>query len=253
MYDRHVAATYDRDVFGLLAGGRELALSQLTDLWPSSQAPLVVDLGVGTGDGLLGVWRQAPQARLTGIDVSAQMLAEAESKVPAAVLVPDDARRVAAHVGAGRADLVLVHYLTTYVDVGDLLARVVEVLRPGGLLSLVSTTYEAFPVLAAAAAELVGEEGLRRLNPAPESAEVLRSALAVAGLEVLRDDMFEAQVSFDSLAELVRWGRQSGFLTHVLDGLPGAATARLPQLEPRFPVVDRYRAVVLLARKPAWA
>jgi hypothetical protein len=179
------------------------------------------------------------------------MLAETAHKVPGAVLVQDDALRVASHVSASSVDLALLHYLTTYVDSSEVLAGVVQVLRPGGLLSMASTTYEAFPTIAAAAVELVGESGLRRLNPAPESGDVLRTALTSAGLEVVQTDSFDAEVTFARLPDLLRWGRESGFLTHVLDNLPAGVEAHLQQLEHRFPVRDRYRASVLLARKPS--
>jgi predicted TPR repeat methyltransferase len=250
LYDDHVAGGYDRDEFGLLAGGRAVAVAQLRGSWPQRDPRLVVDLGAGTGAGLLALRALAPGARLVGIDVSRAMLEVTAVKVPDAVLVHGDLARVAAHIPAGEVDVALLHFVTTYLDMGRVLSDVVAALRPGGLLSLVSTTYEAFPAIAAAAVELLGDEGLGQLNPAPRSGAVLQRAVERSGLHVVQCETFEADVSFASLSELLAWGTRSGFFTHVLDALPADAAARLPQLEGRFPLRDRYRATALLAVKP---
>jgi tRNA (cmo5U34)-methyltransferase len=50
--------------------------SGLAEPLPASDAPIrVLDLGCGTGLELAGIWARAPRARITGIDLSAQMLA----------------------------------------------------------------------------------------------------------------------------------------------------------------------------------
>lgn len=249
LYDE-VAATYDRDRWGLLAGGRALGLEQLRRRWPRPDPAVVVDLGVGTGEGLLALRSLAPHARLVGVDLSARMLQESARKVPEATLVLADALGAGEHVPAGSADVVLVHFLTTYVRVARLLDEVATLLRPGGLVSVVATTYEAFPVIAAAAGEVLGAEALALLNPAPASGRALAQGLAEAGLAVVDQDALDVEVSFASLSELLAWGTASGFFAHVLDGLPAERRAALSVLEARFPLTDRYRASALLAVKP---
>lgn len=250
LYDEHLAAGYDSERFGLLEGGRRAALDQLRAGWDAVEPRLVVDLGAGTGEALVALRTLAPRASLVAVDVSRAMLDVTASKLPDAALVQDDAAHVRAHVPDGSVDVVLLHFVTTYLDVDRVLADVAAVLRPGGLLSLVSSTYEAFPAIGAVAARLLGDDVLRDLNPAPSDADALGQAVRGAGLEVLDRRQFTAGVSFDSLADLVTWGTTSGFFTHVLDGLPAESRARLPELEGLFPLRDEYRATVLLATAP---
>jgi SAM-dependent methyltransferase len=229
LYDEHVAPGYDAERFGLLTKGRRAALDQLRHGW--------------NGGG-------APQARLVGVDLSRAMLDVTMAKLPEAELLQDDAGHVRQHLPDGSVDLVLLHFVTTYLDVPTVLDDIAAVLRPGGLLSLVSSTYEAFPAVGALAAQLLGDDLLRALNPAPADGDELERAVRGAGLEVLDRRPFTAEVRFDSVTDLWEWGMTSGFFTHVLDGLPAEARARLPQLDVVFPLRDEYRATVLLAAAP---
>jgi SAM-dependent methyltransferase len=166
-------------------------------------------------------------------------------------LVRDDAANLRAHHELGSVDVVLVHFLTTYVDVPTLIADAAAVLRPGGWLSLVATTYDAFPLIQSLASAALGAAELRRLNPAPEGAGELVDALERAGLQRVEQETFEADVTFASLGALLEWGRDSGFFTHILDGLPPAVLDDAAGLESLFPLTDSYRATALLARRGA--
>jgi SAM-dependent methyltransferase len=251
LYDEHVAAGYDREERGLLDGARSLALSQLRRHWAPDGPQAVLDLGVGTGEALLVVREHAPQARLHGLDVSGAMLAATLAKLPDVALVHDDVARVLDHHAGESADVVLLHFLTTYVDVTRTLADVASVLRPGGLLSLVSTTYEAFPVVGAAVAGVLGADELRRVNPAPDGGGELETLVVGAGLRVIESDTYEAEVCFEDVDELVQWGRESGFFTHVLAALAPEVLARLVATAAGSPISDVYRASAVLAVKDA--
>jgi ubiquinone/menaquinone biosynthesis C-methylase UbiE len=249
LYDEHISGTYDTDAFGLLRGGRELALTQLFGrLQPT--ANVVVDLALGTAESLLGLHARLPAAQLHGIDISARMLEQARRKLPEVNVIHDDAARMGSHFGPDSIDIALMHFLTTYVDTPAVIADVARSLRPGGFLSLVSSTYESFPAIHALALEVLPSELVKQLNPAPESGEVLAQQLRDAGLQIVEQASFEKSINFDSAPELALWGMKSGFFTHVLSVLPPTQVQAMVALSHLFPLRDRYHATALLAQKP---
>lgn len=255
LYDHHIADSYDAEPFGLLTGGRGVAIAQLQrqllQRGPTT-SPVVVDLALGTGDSLLAAGALVEGATLHGIDISAGMIARAQQKLPRVHAIHDDAAKLTEHFPARSIDVALMHFLTTYIDAPPVIADVATTLKPGGLLSLVSTTWESFPGVHALALQVMSADELRRLNPAPGSGEALAAMMRDAGLEVVEQETFEKEITFDSAPSFALWGMQSGFFTHVLSTMPAGQLDELStSMDAHFPLHDRYRAAALLARKPA--
>ena len=116
----------------------------------------VLDLGTGTGEAALFLAREFPRAGIRGVDISAEMIREAQAKVG---LDPDG--RVAFRV----ADAAHLPYdedsfdLVTQVNVPPFFAEIARVLRPGGHVVIVATGGPATPFYTPAA---VLERGLGR-------------------------------------------------------------------------------------------
>ncbi|HVN62553.1 MAG TPA: class I SAM-dependent methyltransferase [Gaiellaceae bacterium] len=97
----------------------------------------ILELGVGTGETARRVLERHPGARLVGIDESPPMLEQARLSLPASA----DLRvgRLQDALPAGPFDAVVsalaVHHLTA-AEKRDLFARVLAVLRPGGVFVL---------------------------------------------------------------------------------------------------------------------
>lgn len=254
LYDNHVADTYDLDSFGLLAGGRAVATNQLRRTLTSGKGfpgtGRIVDLALGTGASLADLAAFLPAAEYTGIDISPRMLELARQKYPAFRTILDDASNIANHFPAGTIDLALMHFLTTYIDTDKVVASVATCLKPGAWLSIASTTYESFRVITAAASTVLGPELIQSLSPAPVDGDSIARAMEKAGLEVVLNERFEKDISFASLPDLVQWGMQSGFFTHILSQLPPGMFDSFQSLASLFPVHDRYCSSILLARKP---
>ncbi|HEY1101538.1 MAG TPA: class I SAM-dependent methyltransferase [Myxococcota bacterium] len=248
LYDEQIADHYDVDRFGLLRGGRAIAQTQIAQHL-QAPSPVVVDLALGTGASAAAVQAGFPAARLTGIDISQRMLDVAAARVPGVQTILDDAANVTRHVAPASVDLVLMHYLTTYVDGARVVADAATTLRPGGLLSIASSTWEAFPTLNGLISALLPAGLLQELNGAPTSVDVVAGFLEGAGLEIVARDTFTTAVSFASFDEVWDFGVHSGFFTHIIDGLPPETVAMLRSVEGIYPIEDTYTAGILLARR----
>jgi tRNA (cmo5U34)-methyltransferase len=95
-------------------------------------ARTILELGTGTGETARRVLARHPDARLTGIDESEEMLAVARTTVPQAELLQ---RRLEDPLPTGPFDVVVSALAVHHLDgpgKQDLFARIAAALRPGG-------------------------------------------------------------------------------------------------------------------------
>ena len=248
IYDEHVADTYDKDEWGLLTGVRNLALAQIKASALPADAT-IVDLGAGTGLTLAALTDRFPQSRMVAIDLSARMLEVAQKRLQLEAHV-DDVHNIGQHVAPASVDLALAHFLTTFVDRPRLFRATAATLRPDGLLSVVATTGEAFGAIRRNVDRLLGQGGLtKELSPAPDTAEALAAELRAAGFEIVAQEIFRKPVVFDNFDAGLKWGKESGFFTHIVESLGMIKIALLKVLtRGMFPFHDEYVGVAILAR-----
>ncbi len=245
LYDEQVADSYDEDALGLLAGARALAVAQIFAADIADDAA-VLDLGVGTGETLRALAPRMPAARMIGIDLSARMIEIAKTKVAFEAHV-DDACNAGARVPPASIDLVLAHFLTSFVDRPQLFGAARSTVKPGGLFSVVSTPHAAFKNVRQIVGALLGEAAVNAAAPAP-TVDQLTEEVRAAGFEILASDAFTRDVKFQSFDEAVEWGMKSGFFAQSIDAI-GLETIRPFADTPGvFPLADEYVGVALLAR-----
>jgi ubiquinone/menaquinone biosynthesis C-methylase UbiE len=247
LYDEQVAGTYDRDELGLLAGVRALAVAQVRATAMPENA-MVLDLGAGTGESLLALRDRFPRGRFIGVDLSERMLAIAREKLELQTFV-DNVLNAGAHVEDGTADLVLAHFLTSFVDRPQLFRVARRALRVGGAISVVSTTREALFRLRRVAGGLLGDAAaIDAAAPAPLNDGTMAEELKACGFEVVASDTFTKPISFHTFDECLEWGLRSGFLTQVVDaiGLDRVEAVR-PLATGVFPFHDEYMGVAITA------
>jgi predicted TPR repeat methyltransferase len=247
LYDEQVVDTYDQDALGLLSGVRSLAIAQAiaSDLPP---AATILDLGVGTGQTLIALRDRFPQGRMLGIDLSARMIAAAQRKLTFEAHV-DDACNAGRHVAPGSVDLVLAHFLTTFVNRPRLFLAAAGTIKSTGLFSVVSTTSEAFGRVRANLDRLLGHAGIAAsISPTPETADSLSAELRAAGFEIVKEETFRKAIVFTSFEETLKWGLQSGFFAHAVEALGTDRIGALAGLTRGiFPFHDEYVGVAILA------
>ncbi len=251
LYDDRVADTYDADALGLLTGVRSLALAQIRGAALPDDAT-IVDLGAGTGLTLVALADRFPRSRMIAIDLSARMLETARKRLKLEAHV-DDVCNLGRHVAPASVDLALAHFLTTFVDRPRFFRSTAAALRPGGLISVVSTTGDAFRGVRTNVDRLLGQVGLSaRLSPAPEDAASLGAELEAAGFAVVEQETFRKPVVFRNFDEGLQWGTESGFFAHAVESLGPLKLKLLSALSRGlFPFHDEYVGSALLAVREA--
>jgi len=145
--------TYDRRIRTFIPGYDEmlrLAVHAL-DACVKKRAPVVVDLGVGTG-ALSARSRMArPHARFVGVDEDQEMLAAARARLrPTARFIHGSFERV----GLPRCDAVVaslaLHHVPTLARRLHLFRRLARALRPGGALIIADCYLSSTPRMRAA-------------------------------------------------------------------------------------------------------
>lgn len=117
--------------------GRERAIDALR----LGDAGSVLEIGCGTGRNLKLMADRSPALRLTGIDISSEMLKTARAKIAQAglgdrvALLHGDA--IALPIGRKAARILMSYSLSMVPDWRGALAVAIEALEPGGLLAIV--------------------------------------------------------------------------------------------------------------------
>ena len=262
VYDR-VAERYDGDWAGLYANARARCLEQIARRLGDAAAPVdVVDLGVGTGNALDDLRRRIELGDCVGFDLSAGMLEQARRKLDGDVrLIRDDASHAASHLAPGSADLVLTHFLLSFVEAERLIGTASELLRPGGLLSIATSTQRSLEELHTGRFERAGrllgiKRSLRRAHTPRDHAHCLRMIEGL-GFEVIDDHLERQAVSFESFDDVRRWALDSGWAASSLGGNIGLrivatrlafAVGKL-LLHPLYPIRAVNEISIVLARK----
>lgn len=106
----------------------------------------ILDLGSGTGETAKAVLRRHPDARLVGIDASADMLEIAEAQLPHAEFVVSDLEDP---LPPGPFDLVVSAFAVHHLDGAGkqgLFDRIAQVLKPGGRFVMLDVVVPTEPV-----------------------------------------------------------------------------------------------------------
>lgn len=134
------------DRFGSISESHRVAIDQIKQQHLGLRNGYkVLDFGVGDGAFLSKLQNIMPGASFTGIDISNEMLAEAKKHLPLTTIeasAVDASRFLPPH----SQDLVLAHFINAYIPIHSLFHQAGLLTRSNGYFSLITTTYESFPV-----------------------------------------------------------------------------------------------------------
>ncbi len=191
------------------------------------------------------------------------MLSRAADKLgPEVHLINADARAATAHLAPASQDLVLCHFVLGFGDGAQLLEQAFRLLRPGGCLSLATTTRQSFSELYEGRFEryarwLGVRNSLDRLSNPADHADC-RRLLEKRDFQVLAEQDHRQPVCFNSLGDVRGWAVDSGWVVngedkHIRLRVAGAWTLiglAMVFLHPLFPVHATCEMSIVLAQKP---
>lgn len=147
MYDQIARHYIIADKFGALSQSHTVALEQIKQTALSSKKPIhVLDFGVGDAAFLKKLDGVLPSAELFGIDISAEMLLQAQQTLPKLHTTQADSAKASHYFPLHSQDLVLAHFINAYIPVHTLFEQAELLTKANGYFSLITTTYESFPV-----------------------------------------------------------------------------------------------------------
>lgn len=129
-------AWFDTFALSVSADALEAELAAIEAMAPPAEYPTVLDIGCGVGRATAGLSRRG--YRVTGIDVNADALSTARTRVPGAEFLQLDQRRVEDLPGPFDLALILWHSIgyASRAEDEQTIHAIARVLRPGGILVL---------------------------------------------------------------------------------------------------------------------
>lgn len=275
--DQAIHVYYDHDEYKIFAKSQQAAALQL-EQWlepPSSLAislpRTVIDIGCGTGTMLALLTERCHFDHVYGIDLSAEMLSVAQTKIPHLTTICAAAQAVNQHFPQAIADLLIVHFLFAYVEYKPLLAQTATVVKKGGLLSVCTTTNNSFLMLKNCAAKKIARVICRifKINREelidqffalmPKSLPGLINDIQAQGYEVIGQESQRVKVSVATWREAWDFIHNAGWFVGALQQYKVTkwkvfAMFTLGKLMGVFPlnqgrVEDEMEIVVLTARR----
>ncbi|MFC3907957.1 class I SAM-dependent methyltransferase [Legionella dresdenensis] len=258
-------ATADR--FGSISQSHNVAIEQIEEEKLGTRAGYkVLDFGVGNGAFLSKLKEIMPDADFTGIDISSEMLARARQLLPLTT-IEASATEASHYLPHNSQDLVLAHFINAYIPINTLFNEANLLTRANGYFSMITTTYESFPVAQQHLANFIAEDTLVssvvghyykamvRNTTVATGQDQLLHAFAEHQFEVVHHTRLEIPVTLNDIEELARFGIEgTWFLNSIsMRMLPkNFLIERLKRLFSKiftFPYHDTHIIDVVLARK----
>ncbi|WP_028387551.1 class I SAM-dependent methyltransferase [Legionella fairfieldensis] len=267
MYDEIAKHYVIADRFGSIRESHRVAIEQIKKehlgLRPHYK---VLDFGVGNGRFLEKLKPYMPKADFTGIDISPEMLTHARKILPLTAIegnVTEASRYLPHH----SQDLILAHFINAYIPLQTLFNEANLLTRANGHFSLITTTYESFPVAQQNLANFIAEGSLISSVVGHYYKSMVKNTTVASGLEELKHVFAQHQfkiihhqrlripITLENIEELALFGIEgTWFLNSVsMRMLPkNFLLQRLKRLFGRiftFPYHDTHIIDVILAKK----
>lgn len=271
-YSKKSAKTYDSDPYDLLHKSQELVHQQLISVLSERQGDLKVghllDVAVGLAKGLTFANKSFDVATFTGNDASTNMLEIAQTRFPHFTPIHGDAVDIHKKIPENSIDVAYIHYIMSYVDSNALLDAINQVLKPGGIVSIATTTWEhlrdaqqlfedTLPSWVFDREKLIKQYNGMLMRDSTE----LKELVTKHNFKVLREDSLKETITIRSFNEFWEYARDSGWhlqLTnitgkHWLDKTLfwiGTSLLRLRYKKLRVPLTATTNFTIITIQKP---
>jgi ubiquinone/menaquinone biosynthesis C-methylase UbiE len=267
MYDDVVDHYATANRFGSISESHKQAISQIKrenlGLKPHYK---VLDLGVGNGAFLQQLRQNMPLADFTGIDISMEMLKHAREALPLTT-IETSATEASNCLPHHSQDLVLAHFINAYIPINTLFNEANLLTRANGHFSLITTTYDSFPIAQEQLANFIAEETLlssivghyykaivKNTTVAASEEDLLRTFTAHQ-FQVVEHQRLHIPITLNNIDELAEFGIEGTWFLNSLSirMLPKTfLIQRLKRLFSKiftFPYQDTHIIDIVLAKK----
>lgn len=255
------------DQFGSISQSHRAAIAQIKREHLGLRSHYkVLDFGVGNGRFLEQLKKILPEADFTGIDISPEMLSIARHTLPLTT-IEANATQASQYLPHHSQDLVLAHFINAYIPIHTLFSEVNLLTRSNGYFSLITTTYESFPVAQHYLADFIAEGSLLSTVVGHYYKTLIKNTTVASGLDelmqvfnqhqfkVIRHERLYIPIRLDDIDELLKFGIEGTWFLNSLSirMLPkNFLIQRLKRLFKQiftFPYYDTHIIDVILAKK----
>ena len=263
-----IANHYDKaDYFGGISSSHKCAIQQIHKNFSQSGTSKILDLGVGDGAFLAKLKKDIPNANYTGIDLSREMLKQAQN-IMDFTAIEGSAANATNYLPAHSQDLVLAHFINAYIPTDVLFHQAQMLTKANGYFSIISTTYEAFPRAQKYLADFIAKGSILSNIVGHYYKEVVKKTPVAAGEEdllkfvkqhnfsVVEHERIKIDLTFQNIDELMLFGIEGAWFLNILSiptMLPkNFLLQRIKRLFEKifiFPYHDTHIIDVILAKK----
>lgn len=267
MYNNIAGQYAIADQFGSISDSHKHAIAQIKRAHLGVIPPYkVLDLGVGNGLFLQKLKEVIPEATFTGIDVSSEMLKQARNALSLKT-IECSATEANLYLPHHSQDLVLAHFINAYIPINTLFNQAKLLARSQGHFSLITTTYESFPVAQQQLAEFIAQDSVLSRIVGHYYKAIVKNTTVAAGQDelmhafsqhqfnIVEHQRLEIPVVLNNIDELVLFGIEGTWFLNSLSirMLPKSFLLhRLKRLFSKiftFPYQDTHIIDVVLAKK----
>ena len=267
MYNNSAGRYATANRFGSISESHQCAINQITQAHLGLKTHYkVLDLGVGNGAFLEKLKIHMPLAEFTGIDVSKDMLKRAHESLPLTT-IETSATEASHYLPHHSQDLVLAHFINAYIPINTLFKEAKLLTKANGHFSIITTTYDSFPVAQQLLANFISQESLLssivghyykaivKSTTVAASEEELLQAFEKHQFSVLQHQRLYIPITLNNIDELAQFGIEGTWFLNTLSirMLPKSfLLQRLKRLFSKiftFPYQDTHIIDVVLAKK----
>jgi SAM-dependent methyltransferase len=218
IYNTFASQYATADCFGAISESHKCAIAQIKSAHLSGHLHYkALDLGVGDGAFLHKLQREIPHAEFTGIDLSGEMLKHAREAL-SLTTIEASATEASHYLPHHSQDLVLAHFINAYIPISALFNQAKLLTRANGHFSLITTTYDSFPVAQKHLADFITKESLLSCIVGHYYKTIIKNTTVAGGevelLKAFEDHQFKVlehhririPITLNSIDELAMFG-----------------------------------------------
>jgi ubiquinone/menaquinone biosynthesis C-methylase UbiE len=219
--------------FGTLEKSHALAFTQIQNaqLGEQRQQYKILDLGVGDGIFLQKLKALIPQADLTGIDLSAEMLKKAKQGLNF-LDIHGDSQEADKYLPLHMQDLVIAHFINAYMPIKSLFQQAKWMTKANGHFSYITSTYDSFPSSQMQLAKFVAEDSflgsivghyykkIVEKTPVASGLDEIMQEMQHFGFTVCDHERIHIPVYFEHIDDMIEFGIKGSWFLNTLSAGP---------------------------------